>query len=236
MPFALDPSIDAPELARRFAATGRVTIERFLARGGAELLHENLRSRSDWCQVINSGEKLFELDRNTRRSMSAGRIRSLDQAVYAGARRGFQFRYETIRISDDPKVRSRSKDVLAKYASWLSNGEARDLLREITGDNTIGFADAQATAYSPGDFLTRHDDDVAGKNRSAAYVLSLCPEWRVEWGGLLLMHEAEGHGAAAIIPGFNRLNLFRVPQVHSVSEVSQASPFRRYALTGWLRR
>jgi len=52
----------------------------------------------------------------------------------------------------------------------------------------------------------------------------------------LLMQEAEGHGAAAIIPGFNRLNLFRVPQVHSVSEVSQASPFRRYALTGWLRR
>jgi len=125
---------------------------------------------------------------------------------------------------------------LAAFAGFMSFGPARDLLRSITGDPEIRFADAQATAFSPGDFLTRHDDDVPGKNRSAAYVMSLNPEWRVEWGGLLLMHDADGCSADAIVPGFNRLNLFTVPQVHSVSEVTKATPFRRYSITGWLRR
>jgi Rps23 Pro-64 3,4-dihydroxylase Tpa1-like proline 4-hydroxylase len=31
---------------------------------------------------------------------------------------------------------------------------------------------------------------VAGKNRVAAYVLNLTPRWRVEWGGLLMFHDA----------------------------------------------
>lgn len=50
------------------------------------------------------------------------------------------------------------------------------------------------------------------------------------------MHDETGHGAEALVPGFNRLNLFRVPQLHSVSEVTRASPYRRYSITGWLRR
>ncbi len=37
---------------------------------------------------------------------------------------------------------------------------------------TIRVPDDEATALSPGDFLKRHDDDVPGKNRSAAYVIS----------------------------------------------------------------
>lgn len=190
-----------------------------------------------WRQVVNSGEsKIFEFDRPTQAGLQPEQKDALDQAVYAGARRDFQFRYETVRVPDEDTARSASDDLLFAFARFLSHGPARDLLRQITGDAAIAFADAQATAYSPGDFLTRHDDDVAGKNRTAAYVMSLNPEWRIEWGGLFLMHHADEGGADAIVPGFNRLNLFAVPQMHSVSEVTRATPFRRYSVTGWLRR
>ena len=233
-PFSLYPVIDIGGLSRRYAETGRVSIEPFLAPGGAEALYEVLRSRTDWRQVVNSGEKLFELDRAAQQALDDEQRQALDQAVYAGARRDFQFRYETVRVPDGARERRASDDALFRFADWLSTGPARDLLRTITGNARISFADAQATAYSPGDFLTSHDDAVEGKNRSAAYVLGLNPEWRIEWGGLFLMHDREG--AQALVPRFNRLNLFRVPQMHSVSEVTRATPYRRYSITVWLRR
>ncbi|KLI65168.1 proline hydroxylase [Aurantiacibacter marinus] len=229
--------MDAAALAGEYARTGRVTIAPFVQPDQAQALYQLLRERTDWQQVINSGaDKIFEFDRTAQAGLDAPQKEALDQAVYAGARHDFQFRYETLRVPDDDTVRAASDDLVFAFARFLSHGPARELLRFITGDAAIAFADAQATAYAPGDFLTRHDDDVAGKHRSAAYVMSLNPQWRIEWGGLFLMHDADGHGADAIVPGFNRLNLFAVPQMHSVSEVTRATPYRRYSVTGWLRR
>jgi SM-20-related protein len=186
--------------------------------------------------VVNSGGKVFDLDRAARAAMSAEQLRSLDQAVYAGARQGFQHRYEAIRIPDDAAERARAGDPITRFAAWLSDGEARAFLREVTGEAEIAFADAQATAFAPGDFLTGHDDDVAGKGRVAAYVFGLTAAWRVEWGGLLLFHGPDGNVDGGLTPRFNMLNIFAVPQLHSVSEVTRAAPYRRYSITGWLRR
>jgi SM-20-related protein len=122
-----------------------------------------------------------------------------------------------LRVSDDPAERARSDDPLARFAAWWSSEPVLAFLREITGLVRIAFADAQATAYSPGDFLTGHDDDVTGKNRLAAYVLNLTPRWRTEWGGLLAFHDDSSPEVIALSPAFNRLNLFKVPRRHSVT-------------------
>ena len=235
VPFALGPRDDTGQLAARFAAEGFVSIPQILEPECALWLHTLLRERGDWMQAINSGEKLVELDRPTRAAMPADRASQLDQAVYAGARHGFQFRYETIRVPDAASERMASADPLAAFAAWWSQGEPRNLLRRITGCPEFSFADAQATAYSPGDFLTEHTDDVDGKGRVAAYVIGLTPQWRLEWGGLLVLHPQAGEAARAMVPEFNRLNIMRVPQSHSVSEVTRAAAYRRYSITGWLR-
>ncbi|OYX94081.1 MAG: proline hydroxylase [Novosphingobium sp. 16-62-11] len=232
MGFVLNPDLDAGALAAKFARDGRVQVKDFLARESAEALHLLLRERSDWVQVLNVADKVYELSRETRAQMSEAARADLDNAIYAQARQGFQYRYESIRVPDAAAARAVSSDSLAAFAEWMSGGEARDLLRKVVGAADIAFADAQGTAYSPGDFLTGHDDAVAGKNRHAAYVFGLTPVWRTEWGGLLLIHEPELGG---FVPAFNTLNLFRVPQMHSVSEVTRAAAFRRYSITGWLR-
>lgn len=233
--FALGERGDVAELTATFAARGIVSIPGILAEETAAALYAQLRQRDDWRQVIGGSDRLVELDRPTRAAMSAAQRGQLDEAVYAGAREGFQFRYETLRVPDGPAERAASADPLAAFASWWSSEPVLGLLRGIAGAAHIAFADMQATAYAPGDFLTAHDDDVAGKNRVAAYVLNLTPKWRVEWGGLLAFHDDHGPEVTALAPAFNRLNLLRVPQRHSVTEVTRAAAYRRYALTGWLR-
>lgn len=231
--FSLNPDIDADALAATYARDGRVRIAALMAPATAEMLHHELRGRGDWQQVVNSEDRVLELSRETRAAMTREQQDALDNAVYAAARTGFQFRYEAIRVADDSAARRRLRDRLAEFAQWMSDGAVRSLLRQITGATAIDFADAQATAFSPGDFLTGHDDVVAGRKRHAAYVFGLNPVWRCEWGGLLLFHEAQqlvGHS-----PGFNTLDVFRVGQLHSVSEVTRAAAYRRYSITGWLR-
>lgn len=233
--FTLNPKIDAMALAAEFAACRRVRITDFLSGEGPRQLHEALTKRSDWRHVINSADRVVELDRVTRKTLTPEQARQLDETVYAGARSGFQYRYETIRTADDAASRVASDDPIAAFAHFLSQGQARDLLRQITAEPAIDFADAQATAYAPGDFLTGHDDRVEGKGRLAAYVFGLNPIWRIEWGGLLLVHRSDT-SVEGVAPAFNTLDLFRVGQMHSVSEVTRSAAWRRYSVTGWLRK
>lgn len=232
--FALNPALDPERLATRYARDRRVRIVDFLTLEGARALSEEAARRNDWSQIVNAGSKVWDLSRETRARMDPAKARALEMAVYQGAREGFQHRYEAIRVPDDAADRDRSDDMFAAFAHWLSQGEARDFLRCVTGSDAISFADSQATAYGPGDFLTVHHDAAQGKQRIAAYVYGLSPEWRADWGGLLLFHRDDGD-AEAWVPRFNALNLFAVPQPHSVSMVNAIAPCPRYSITGWLR-
>lgn len=231
--FRIDPAIDREALRAAYRRDRRVRIGPLLGQDAAAALLSSLKARSDWRLVVNSGEKVFELDADAQAAMDETGRGALDRAVWKGAREGFQYRFESVRVPDDPAERARRDDPVVRFAEFLSGGEALGLLRYVTGKEDIAFADAQATAYSPGHFLTEHDDAVPGKNRRAAYVYSLSPFWRPEWGGLLLFHDRGG--LVAFPPLFDTLTLFAVPQPHSVSLVSPAAPRRRYSVTGWLR-
>ena len=226
---------DVAAFTRDYHMHGHVHIPRLLVEDDAVALHQWLRQQREWRQVLTTSSGYAELDRSTRAALGADQAKALDDAVYAQARTGFQYRYETLRVPDSAADRIADENPVAQFAQWLSVGEGRDFLRAITGADDIEFADAQATAYSPGDFLTGHDDQIAGKARRSAYVFGLTPTWRLEWGGLLLFHGADGHVQRGLMPMMNSLNLFAVPQMHSVSEVTRAAAYRRYAVTGWLR-
>jgi Rps23 Pro-64 3,4-dihydroxylase Tpa1-like proline 4-hydroxylase len=230
---AFHPALDVAAAAARFTATGHVRLHPVLTPEAAEALHLEARRRADWKQVVNSGAKVFELDRATRAAMAPDQVQALDAAVVAGARQGFQYRYETLRLPDGNANPATEKSLLAQFPHWLSQPAQRTVLQTITGHPDIAFSDGQATAYSPGDFLTGHDDAIPGKHRRAAYVLGLTPVWRTEWGGLLLFHRPDG--LTGVSPEYNSLDLFAVPQLHSVSQVTASAAYRRYAVTGWLR-
>ncbi|CAN5319521.1 2OG-Fe(II) oxygenase family protein [soil metagenome] len=231
--FHLSPSLDSAAARDIYHREGRVRIHRFLADDCAAMLWDHLRTRDDWRMVLNSGEKVFELDRPTRGAMTPEQIWALNDAVAAGALVGFQYRYESLRVPDSLADRYLDDGLLARFAEFLSSEEVLALLRSLTGATDVVFVDAQATCYGPGDLLTAHDDDVNGKARRAAYVLGLTSNWQRHWGGMLQFH---GSGTLqSLTPSFNTLDLFAVPSVHSVSPVAADVPERRLSVTGWLR-
>lgn len=233
--FRINEAHDAERLAAVFKIHGRLHIADFLESTGANNLLRFLDTTDSWKLLFNSGERLFELDREIQANQSAEQRWLLDRAVYSKARDAFQYRYETIRVPDADACRLARGTIVDAFARFMSQEPAQAFLRTVIGDTDIGFADAQATAYGPGHFLTAHDDNVAGKNRRAAYVLNLSREWPADWGGLLVFSDPGEAIAEAFVPAFNALNLFAVPQRHSVSMVTPFAPRRRYSITGWLR-
>ncbi|MBL0925453.1 MAG: 2OG-Fe(II) oxygenase [Sphingomonadaceae bacterium] len=232
--FALNPALDVPGMTRRFLTDGRLSIEDFLEPQAAEALHHALTAREDWVCVINAGDKVFELGKTSLDSMSAEQHSELTARIYREARDGFQFRFSSIRVPDSRDQRQVDHDIVHAFAEFMSSAAVLDLLQRVTGRTGLVFADAQATAYHPGDFLTGHDDDVEGKHRELAYVFGLTPHWRTEWGGLLLFH-GEGGAVEGFVPQFNCLNIFALPTLHSVSIVAPFAGEVRYSVTGWLR-
>jgi hypothetical protein len=230
-----NPTLGINLLRDRFSQTGRIQIADFLIPESAIALEQELVHSNDWRHVIRGGENVFEIPATELDAMSEAARRPVDDAVFRAAADGFQFRYDVLRV---PDRRAGSADIppsLAALTSMLNRPELLAMIRKITGDAGIVFADAQATRYRAGDFLTRHDDHAADKNRRFAYVLSLSPAWQPDWGGLLIFHEPDGSVPHLIVPRFNALSLFAVPQPHSVTYVTPFARAPRLSVTGWFR-
>lgn len=230
--FSIGQRLDIAALRAAFDRDGRVEIRDFLVPADAARLRAHLIAREDWKLVLNAGDKVYEMPRGAIDGLSPAQRDELERRSLDAARHGFHFRYDTIRVPEDPSART---TLLDDFVSFLSSDEVRHLLCAISGIADLDYADGQATAYSAGHYLTRHDDDVVGKQRRAAYVLGLTPDWRPEWGGLLMFHRPDGHVEEAFVPAMGALRLFAVPAAHSVSYVTPMAPEPRLSVTGWLR-
>lgn len=220
-------------LAERLAATGRVQIPDLLAEASAQALRDAARA-APYQTVTLGGRGHVDLPAAWLETLSPEQRADMGRAAQEAATERFQYLYDNHPVWD---LNEAGKlDGLFKELLALLNGETfLGLMREITGEPRIAFADAQVTRYRRGHFLTAHDDGVEGKNRFYAYVLNLSPRWRIEWGGLLTFHGDDGNVAEAFLPRFNSLNLLKVPALHSVSQVSLFAGDDRLAVTGWLR-
>lgn len=231
--FQISKNFDQKTLKEIFIKNGHVRINSFLEEVSAKSLAHHIQYRNDWKKIINSDDKIFEIDQITLNSMSNDQRTSLEKAVHESARFGFQFCYSAIRSPETKEVDTPG-DLLKSFVQFMASPEVIDLVRNITDQHAINFADGQATRYESGDFLTAHDDAVTGKNRHAAYVFGLTRDWRNEWGGLLLLHGNDSSFSGEA-PRFNSLDLFRVPSVHSVTYVTPFAAHARTSVTGWFR-
>lgn len=232
---ALNPSLDRARLAQDFSRARRLQVRDVLTDVSALRLRACLEAETAFNLVVNSGEKVFDLPPAEQAKMTPANREALLKAADHGAASGFQFLYENHRMTELGEPYRDASHFLAEAVAFLNGAEFLDFARAVTGLSGIRRADAQATRYGPGHFLTMHDDDVTGKNRLAAYVLNLTSAWRADWGGLLLFLDDKGNVSEGYTPAFNALNLLAVPQRHLVSQVSTFARGARYAITGWLR-
>ena len=231
---ALNPALDRDSLARAFREKQRLHIPDFIHQAFGERLLAFLAASDAWTLVMNHGDKLLELNRAIQADISAAKQVQIDQAIYAAATHGFQFRYENIRVRLDESAETAPSTPLVDFARFLESEEMLEFFRAVTGFADLGFVDARATAYGPGHFLTSHNDDAHDQQRRVAYVFNLAKDWNVDWGGLLTFHDKDSRIVEAYVPAFGALNLFRVPRQHSVSFVTPFAAGLRYSVTGWL--
>jgi len=219
----------------RLVGTGRTRVADLLPAAEATALHALLdHGPVDWQRAIETpGDvevpvALFEAQPIEEQ------IRIMSR-VHAEARDGFQFIFDRWRIDVGGQASPAAPALLADLHRRFNSPEFVAFARALTGDDRIAYVDAQATRFLPGHFLNRHSDQLDRAGRLYAYVLNLCPHWRVEWGGLLQFLDDEGDVTETLTPGFNTLNLFRVPQPHAVSMVSPFAGAPRLSITGWWR-
>lgn len=224
---ALDPAALAPVFARH----GRIHIPNVLEAASARAVGDALASEAvPWTRSVTVNGNPYDIGLPTLAAMPADRAAQFRSAVDEAARSGFQYEFDAWRLSDVVEAGARPGGALAPPGR-----EFLDFIRRLTGEPRVAYADAQATRYTAGHFLTAHDDDVEGKNRLFAHVLNFTADWRADWGGLLLFHDADGHVSEGYTPTFNALNIFRVPQAHAVSQVASFVTASRYSITGWIR-
>lgn len=236
VPIRLNPWLDPELIARVYRAAGRVHVPDVFDQASASRIHRCLAAETPWQYVFYDGQEHREMAVASLAELADDNRRDIVRLAEAPAAGGFAYRYANFRIFENQEQGLHADSFLMRVLEFLNGAEFIGFMRRITGDPAIDYADAQATHYRAGDFLTGHNDNVAGKNRRAAYVFSFTPQWRSDWGGLLAFPDPRGHLYEAYAPAFNALNLFRVPMLHAVTQVASFAPASRYSITGWLRQ
>jgi SM-20-related protein len=234
-PVRFAESLDVKAIAHIYASAGRVHIRPVFSTASAERIHQSLQNEVPWQLHLNDGDHPVSRDAASFDGLPAADRARVFDSVHASAARRFQYIYYTLPLSDLYESGQMRDLYLMRVHEFLNSPEFLDFARRVTGVSSIALADAQATCYRPGHFLTRHDDLAHGKKRIAAYVLNFTPRWVADWGGILQFIDGDGHVAEGYTPVFNALNLFRVPQPHSVSHVAPFAQASRLSITGWLR-
>lgn len=235
-PFRLNPRLDTALIARVYRSAGRVHIPDFFDAPTAERIHRALVEETRWRFVLHDESGDHELDVASLSELPEAERADWQSRIDRAAQRGFSYRYATFRLFEHYLQNRHRESFLMRVLEFLNLPQIRDLVRTMTGDPHVDFADGQATRYGAGDFLTVHTDEADGKNRRAAYVLNFTPEWHTDWGGMLAFLDRQGHVEEAYRPAFNALNLFRVPALHAVTQVASYATAARYSITGWFRQ
>ncbi len=232
---AINPDLDVARYAAIYQAEGVVQIPDVFETRTAQLITMMLEEGVDW-QVIASGEdgRGQSWTRPEMGRLNETALNARLGPVLKRASEGFAFLYFGY-----PMIAARleGRDLghpIHDLTEFLNGSEFLDFGRAVTGEASVVKADAQATFYRRGDFLTMHDDR-GDDERRAAYTLGFTRQWRADWGGQLLFHAENGEIERGFQPGFNVLTFFKVPTLHSVAAVAPYAAAPRLSIVGWLR-
>lgn len=228
----MDPTAPALESVRsRLLATGRVQLASFLPASIADALTDCLTREVPW----QLAHRIGGISRTTDRGCypDAAAYGAMARDAYVDARGQYQFLYDSYMLLK--AAREKWDPGLAAHAvlPYLNSEEFLEFSRAITGDHIVRL-NAQCTRYRPGQFLMPHEDQEIQEGRRFAYVINLNRTWAPDWGGQLQFLDEAGEVVQTMLPRWNTLSLFRVPQRHQVTMVAPWAGQNRYAITGWM--
>ena len=230
----LNPNLDIERLATEYAADDRVRVADLLDNDFAERLHQACRNDVPYEYLCHVDGKSVAIPPDDLKALGPEEQRNLDRSIMDAASKGVGFFYSGYQMrrardaTDDDKL-----GFLHEMFDFVNSDDVLSMVSTITGRDDITCADAHYTRFTPGQFLTRHKDDIRDEGRRIAYVMGFSKNWHPDWGGLLHFFEDNGTPRDFWMPMFNSLVLFDVRHVHSVSYVTPFAKEPRLSLTGW---
>ncbi len=146
----------------------------------------------------------------------------------------FQFIYNTYMMVTAYIEKRDPNLYLNRVLEWLNTPVVINYFKLLISDSSLKKINAQATRYLPGHYLTQHNDENLEEGRLYAYVMGFSKNWNPDWGGLLHILDENKNIVKTLVPEYNSLSIFKVPQNHFVSLVSPFAKNERLAITGWL--
>ena len=212
---------------------GYLRINNFLDNDFAESIYNCLTNEVDWgltC-IVDGVSEVFK---------NAKHVNQLDPLIFEKINNlqredKFQFIYNTYMMVTAYVEKRHPELYLNRVLEWLNSGVTLQYFKNLTQNKKIVKLSAQATRYLPGHYLTQHSDIHSGEGRLYACVLGFTKDWNPDWGGLLNIQDKDGKIIKTLIPEFNTLSIFKVPQKHFVSMVTPLAQAERLAITGWLQ-
>ncbi|SEK38457.1 2OG-Fe(II) oxygenase superfamily protein [Colwellia chukchiensis] len=235
MKLSLNEPNNISKLKQDYLAHGYVQLQHALSADSANLISEKLATQKQWNLVYRRNGCHQDLNSVEVATWSSEHKNNLLKLVHSNADNSFQYFYETIPIYDIYYDKLLPGHFFNDIVEFLNSEPTLNLFRTLLNAPEINFADAQITRFSAGHFLNRHNDDVPGKNRVAAFVINLTKEWRADWGGALQLLTNDLDIKKSFMPTFNDINIFKVPVEHLVTYVPPYTPVARLSITGWLR-
>ena len=217
------------EYKQEFDEHGVVRVFDFLTESSATQLSQHVANDVLYKNAFSLNNENKEASDEEISNLQPQQRRELYQAIYQLAGQGVGFLYGRNSVS------ANADKLIQQIHQQLNSENCVSLIKQISGNDKISYADGQVTRYRVGDFLTRHSDNIPGETRQIAYVLGLSPIWHPDWGGLLQFFLKDGTPQMSYAPVYNSLTLFDVNKVHSVTAVAPFSPQSRYSITGWFR-
>ncbi len=230
----LNPNLDRVAFSRVFRQDQRIRIEGFLEPHFADEVLDSLQNEVKYDYIFFSQGKNQVLSDQQMAEMNKGTRQDLHRDLLQLASQGIGFFYTGYRMDGENEQRAPAK--LKSLFSLMNSDQMLQLVADVTGAENLVSASGQFTCYKPGNYLTRHSDDITQESRQIAYVANFTKYWHPDWGGLLQFYEKNGTPRDAWEPRFNSLSLYDVRHIHSVTYVTPYAAAPRYALTGWFRR
>lgn len=232
----LNPRLDPEPFARAYARERIVRIPDLFEPDMAEAVFEILTRATPWRLVYaDANGRAVHLSQEEIRRLGREGAARLQAELMDRARRNIGYAYNCYPMIEAYLGGWDQGHPIHLLTEFLNSPEFLEFGRRVIGAPLITKADAQATFYAPGHYLTRHVDDGERRERRAAYTLGFTKNWQPDWGGLLLLLDRNLDIARGFLPRFNMLTLFDGMLVHTVSCVSPFAGGGRYSITGWLR-
>lgn len=232
----LNPALDLAPFARAYAERGIVQIPGLFEEHAAGAIADLLQKGVPWRIVFTTpDDKPVHYSREELQAQGQERWKATIADVMTRARQNRGYFYKTYPMIEAYLKGWDPGHPIHQLTEFINSADFLGLGRTVTGVTEITKADAHATFYGPGDFLTRHLDTGDDHERRAAYVLGLTRGWQPDWGGLLLFLNEKQDVSEGYLPRFNALTIFDVKFLHTVTQVSSFAGAGRFSITGWFR-